>query len=157
MSVVSQPVPHTPDPFVAACPTREVLDRIGDRWTVLVLLVLAEGTHRFTALQRRIDGVSPKVLTQTLRALERDGLATRRVHAEVPPRVEYDLTPLGATLIDVVRELDTWARTHIDAVVAARAAYDAGSAGAVGSTGPTPPSTKAGSVDIETRRSVPPK
>ena len=113
------------DPYAAACPTRTVLDRIGDRWTVLVLLLLAERTCRFTELQRRIEGVSPKVLTQVLRALERDGLVTREVHAEVPPRVEYTLTPLGGTLVQAVAGLDAWARAHIDEVERSRAAYDA--------------------------------
>lgn len=115
----------TPSPFVAACPTRTVLDRVGDRWTMLVLLLLAQRTHRFTELSRAIEGISPKVLTQTLRALERDGLATREIHAEVPPRVEYSLTPLGATLVDAVAALDTWARANIEAVEEARARYDA--------------------------------
>ena len=76
-------------------------------------------------LQRRIEGVSPKVLTQVLRALERDGLVTREVHAEVPPRVEYTLTPLGGTLVQAVAGLDAWARAHIDEVERSRAAYDA--------------------------------
>ena len=113
------------DPYTAACPTRTVLDRIGDRWTVLVLLLLAERTRRFTELAKRIEGVSPKVLTQTLRALERDGLVTREVFAEVPPRVEYTLTDLGRTLVHAVAGLDAWARAHIDEVERSRAAYDA--------------------------------
>lgn len=115
---------QTPDPFAADCPTRTVLDRVGDRWTVLVLLLLAQRTRRFTELQRAIEGISPKVLTGTLRGLERDGLVTREVHAEVPPRVEYSLTDLGRTLVDAVSALDVWAREHIGAVIAARAAYD---------------------------------
>lgn len=114
-----------PDPYDAACPTRTILDRIGDRWTVLVLLLLADRTHRFTELSRAIEGISPKVLTSTLRSLERDGLISRQVYAEVPPRTEYSLTPLGETLVEAVSSLDRWSRTHIDAVQAARAAYDA--------------------------------
>ncbi|MCM0620065.1 winged helix-turn-helix transcriptional regulator [Nocardioides bruguierae] len=119
-------VDQTPDPYTAACPTRTVLDRVGDRWTMLVLLLLAQRTHRFSELSRAIEGISPKVLTQTLRGLERDGLLVREVHAEVPPRVEYTLTPLGGTLVDAVAGLDRWARVHIGEVEAARAAYDAG-------------------------------
>ncbi|MBD3782572.1 MAG: helix-turn-helix transcriptional regulator [Micrococcales bacterium] len=116
---------RAPSPYAADCPTRTVLDRVGDRWTVLVLLLLERRTHRFTELQRSIEGISPKVLTQTLRALERDGLVTRVVHPEVPPRVEYSLTALGRTLVSAVAALDVWARSHIDEVEQARAAYDA--------------------------------
>ena len=116
---------RVPDPFSADCPTRGVLDRVGDRWTVLVLLLLARGTHRFGELAREIQGISPKVLTQTLRGLERDGLLVRQVYAEVPPRTEYTLTPLGETLIKAVSSLDRWARAHLDEVVAAQSAYDA--------------------------------
>src|SRR5689334_2479382 len=116
---------RVPDPYSADCPTRAVLDRVGDRWTVLVLLLLSDRTHRFNELSRAIEGISPKVLTQTLRALERDGLVTRQVYAEVPPRTEYSLTGLGRTLIDAVASLDRWARQHLDEVSAAQAAYDA--------------------------------
>ena len=113
-----------PNPYAADCPTRQVLDRIGDRWTMLVLLLLDRRTHRFTELAREIEGISPKVLTQTLRGLERDGLVRREVFAEVPPRTEYTLTDLGATLVGAVSALDRWARSHIDEVQAARADYD---------------------------------
>lgn len=122
MSALSTAVP---DPYAAECPTRSVLDRIGDRWTVLVLLLLAERSHRFTEVSRAIAGISPKVLTQTLRALERDGLVTREVFAEVPPRVEYALTDLGHTLVEAVAALAAWSREHFDEVLDARAAYDA--------------------------------
>lgn len=126
VSAVSSPATtRAPDPYAAACPTRTVLDRVGDRWTVLVLLLLADRTHRFTELQRAIEGISPKVLTQTLRALERDGLVSREIHPEVPPRVEYTLTALGGTLVCAVAALDDWARAHIDEVQASRATYDA--------------------------------
>ena len=114
-----------PNPFAADCPTRQVLDRIGDRWTMLVLLLLDRRTHRFSELSREIEGISPKVLTQTLRALERDGLVSREVFAEVPPRTEYTLTDLGSTLVGAVSALDRWARSHIDEVQAARAGFDA--------------------------------
>src|SRR5437667_10336616 len=84
-----------PNVYDPQCPTRAVLDRIGDKWTVLVVLVLLDGPQRFSQLRTRIGGVAPKVLTQTLRSLERDGIVTRKAFAEVPPRVGYELTPLG--------------------------------------------------------------
>ena len=116
---------RTPDPFTARCPSREVLDRVGDRWTVLVISLLAERMHRFGELRQAIDGISPKVLTSTLRGLERDGLVERTVYAEVPPRVEYAITPLGSTLVAAVEALASWATTHLPEVEEARAAYDA--------------------------------
>ncbi len=115
-----------PDPYSSACPSRTVLDRIGDRWTVLVVGSLAGGRMRFSELARRIDGVSQKMLTQTLRGLERDGLVARTVHAEVPPRVEYELTNTGRTLIAPLATLDAWAREHIGGIEDARARYDEG-------------------------------
>ncbi len=117
-----------PDPYAANCPTRTMLDRIGDRWTVLVVGLLSGGALRFSQLGRRIDGISQKMLTQTLRGLERDGLVTRTVHAEVPPRVEYELTDLGRTLIAPLDALDAWARAHMSTVEQARRRYDEGSA-----------------------------
>jgi DNA-binding HxlR family transcriptional regulator len=116
------------DPYSAACPSRTILDRIGDRWTVLVVGALAITPMRFSELARRIDGVSQKMLTQTLRGLERDGLVTRTVFAEVPPRVVYELTPTGRTLIGPLSTLDAWAREHIGSIEAARSAYDASTA-----------------------------
>jgi len=113
-----------PNPFQRACPTREILDRIGDRWTVLVVTLLDDGPRRFSELGRLIDGISQKMLTQTLRGLERDGLVTRTVHPEVPPRVEYELTATGRTLIAPLAALDAWARLHMADVADARAAYD---------------------------------
>ncbi len=112
------------DPYAAGCPSRQVLDRIGDRWTVLVVGSLSAGPMRFSELARRIEGVSQKMLTQTLRGLERDGLVARTVHPEVPPRVEYELTHVGRTLIDPLRALDAWAREHLPVIEEARAAYD---------------------------------
>ena len=114
-----------PDPYNASCPSRQVLDRIGDRWTVLVVGSLAGGPLRFSELARAIDGVSQKMLTQTLRGLERDGLVTRTVHPEVPPRVEYELTHVGRTLIEPLDALDAWAREHLPLIEEARARYDA--------------------------------
>lgn len=112
------------DPYAAGCPSRQVLDRIGDRWTVLVVGSLSQGPLRFSELARRIEGISQKMLTQTLRGLERDGLVVRTVHPEVPPRVEYELTRVGATLIEPLDALDAWAREHLPVIEAARAAYD---------------------------------
>lgn len=117
-----------PDPYDASCPSREVLDRIGDRWTVLVVGSLSAGPMRFSELSRRIQGISQKMLTQTLRGLERDGLVTRTVHAEVPPRVEYALTDTGRTLIGPLAALDTWARTHMPGIRLARERYDGAAA-----------------------------
>ncbi|QIK68636.1 helix-turn-helix transcriptional regulator [Nocardioides sp. HDW12B] len=114
-----------PDPFTAACPSRTVLDRIGDKWTVLVISSLTDGPQRFGELARRIDGVSQKMLTQTLRGLERDGLVTRTIYAEVPPRVDYELTDRGRTLIAPLQALISWAEKHVPDIERDRAAYDA--------------------------------
>nr|WP_245885811.1 helix-turn-helix domain-containing protein [Xylanimonas oleitrophica] len=106
------------------CPTRHILDRIGDRWTVLVVGVLSGGTARFSELRRRVEGISQKMLTQTLRELERDGLVTRTVHAEVPVRVEYALTDAGRTLTGPLKALEEWSVQHLSGVLAARETYD---------------------------------
>jgi DNA-binding HxlR family transcriptional regulator len=90
------------------------------------VLTLADGGKRYGELAQRIEGVSQKMLTQTLRGLERDGIVTRTVHASVPPRVDYDLTDLGRSLLDLVAGLEAWATTHLGEVEAARARYDAG-------------------------------
>lgn len=107
-----------------ACPLREVLDRIGDKWSVLVVLSLSEGTQRFSALRRRIEGISQRMLTETLRQLERDGIVSRTVFPDVPVRVEYTLTALGETLIAPLEALKGWAEGHRGAIVHAREAYD---------------------------------
>jgi DNA-binding HxlR family transcriptional regulator len=112
--------PPPPNVFDPNCPTRQVLDRIGDRWTVLVVLTLLDTTLRFTELRRAIPGVTPKALTATLRGLERDGLVERRVFAEVPPRVEYTLTPLGRSLEEPLRAIREWAEEHIGEIEEAR-------------------------------------
>ena len=128
MTTALAPTPATTgelpwDPYARACPSRELLDRIGDKWTVLVLGALAgEEPRRFSALRRQVDGVSEKMLTQTLRGLERDGLVVRTVHAEVPPRVEYALTPLGRTLREPLAAIERWATDHMAEVLSARAA-----------------------------------
>jgi DNA-binding HxlR family transcriptional regulator len=113
------------DAFDADCPTRVVLDRIGDKWTVLVVSALSTGTMRFTQLRARVGNVAPKVLTQTLRALERDGVLTRTVYAQVPPRVEYQLTDLGHSLVTPIAAIQEWAESHVSYVLAARESYDA--------------------------------
>jgi len=110
--------------YVAECPSRQVLDALSDKWVTLVLTALAEAPRRYSELSRTIAGVSQKMLTQTLRLLERDGLVTRTITASVPVRVDYQLTPLGRTLLPVVRAIKDWSETHISEVRAARVAYD---------------------------------
>ncbi|MFF7457966.1 winged helix-turn-helix transcriptional regulator [Kitasatospora sp. NPDC008115] len=107
------------------CEVRQILDRIADKWSLLVIALLDRGSLRFTELRREIHGISQRMLTVTLRQLERDGLVERTVHPVVPPRVEYALTPLGRTLHETVRSLVTWTETHQREIAAARAAYDA--------------------------------
>src|SRR6266403_5625212 len=104
-------------------PTRRLLELIGDKWTPIILYILGQGTKRYGEIQRHLPDVSKKMLTQTLRALERDGLLTRKVYAEVPPKVEYDLTPLGCAFLEPVAQLCQWATGHshdLDAVEANR-------------------------------------
>ena len=109
-----------------ACPIAPVVDIVFSRWTTPILWSLNEfGTQRFGELQKLIDGVTPKVLTQRLRQLERDGLITRTYHAEVPPRVEYEISALGASLAPVFATLTDWASINLDAVERARTDYDA--------------------------------
>jgi DNA-binding HxlR family transcriptional regulator len=112
------------DVYNGDCPTRQVLDRIGDKWTVLIIGLLEDGAKRFSELQRSIGGISQKMLTQTLRNLERDGLVNRTLYAEVPPRVEYTLTPSGKTLCEPIAAIVRWAEEHITEVSAAQTRYD---------------------------------
>jgi DNA-binding HxlR family transcriptional regulator len=120
----------TPAPKHVACDAadwraREMLTRIGDKWSVHVIYALCEaGTLRFNEIRRRVDGISQRMLTVTLRGLERDGLVHRAMYPEVPPRVEYALTPLGATLRKLVHSLVEWSHAHIAEVDAARRRYD---------------------------------
>jgi len=107
------------------CPTRLVLDRIADKWTVLVVGALATETKRFGQLRRELDGVSQKMLTQTLRGLERDGIVYRKVYATVPPKVEYSLTTLGLTLVNLVETVRYWSEGNIEKVLMAQKRYDA--------------------------------
>lgn len=102
----------------------DILDRIGDKWTVMVVGALADGPVRFNALLRAIDGVSHRMLTLTLRALQRDGLVSRRAYATNPPKVEYELTALGRSLIDPLQTLLAWARTNQPGILDARAAFE---------------------------------
>src|ERR1700683_2351668 len=96
----------------STCRAREVLDRVGDKWSVFVISALGSGTKRFSELRREIEGITPRMLTVTLRTLERDGLISRKVYAVVPPRVEYTLTQMGETLLDAVAPLVHWANAH---------------------------------------------
>lgn len=109
--------------FLEPCPIRDILDRIGDRWSLLVLWMLNQGPHRFSELRRRIGDVSQRMLAQTLRRLEQDGFVSRTVTATVPPRVDYELTALGRSFMGPMGILIDWADTNHDAVRAARAAY----------------------------------
>lgn len=112
------------DAMLAACPTRHVMATIGGKWAALLVHALADGPQRHGQLRTRIAGVSQKMLTQTLRELERDGLLTRTVTPTVPVRVDYALTPLGASLVPVLRALKDWSETHIEEVLAAREVFD---------------------------------
>ncbi|MFH8590054.1 winged helix-turn-helix transcriptional regulator [Streptomyces celluloflavus] len=107
------------------CEVRQILDRVADKWSLLAIALLDCRELRFTELRREIDGISQRMLTVTLRQLERDGLVRRTVHAVVPPRVDYALTPLGATLHETIHALVGWTEEHQDEIAAARAAYDA--------------------------------
>ncbi len=106
------------DPYRLDCPSRRLLDRIGDRWTVLIVGALDPGPQRFSALAARVGGISQKMLTQTLRSLERDGFVTRTVYPEIPPHVEYELTALGRSLQEPLRALEEWAIANMDEVAA---------------------------------------
>ena len=110
---------------MSGCRIREILERVGDKWSLQVIFHLGGGPQRFTSLKRSIDGVSQRMLTVTLRGLERDGIVSRTMYPVIPPRVEYALTPLGATLLDAAGTLVSWADAHLAEVEAARAAYDA--------------------------------
>ncbi|MFI6014966.1 winged helix-turn-helix transcriptional regulator [Streptomyces sp. NPDC051243] len=113
------------DAFLKSCPTNQLLDRISDKWVSLVVAALAAGPMRYSDLGRKIAGVSPKMLTQTLRSLERDGLLTRTVTPSVPVRVDYELTALGRNLALLLTAVKDWAETHFDEVREARERYDA--------------------------------
>ena len=108
-----------------SCEIRDLLDRLADKWSLLVIELLGSGTRRFTELHREIDEISQRMLTLTLRHLERDGLVTRTVHPVVPPRVDYTLTDLGRSLLVAIEGLVAWTRAHRQEIAAARSGYDA--------------------------------
>jgi DNA-binding HxlR family transcriptional regulator len=114
------------NPYSSTCPTRKVLDRVADKWAVLVLGLLMESPIRFNQLRRAVEGISQKMLSQTLKSLERDGLVSRKAYATVPVTVEYAITPLGRTLATTLDALRIWAETHMEEVTANQQRYDAG-------------------------------
>ena len=110
------------------CPTREILDRIGDKWSILIIITLANAPHhkyRFSELQRNIDGISQRMLTSTLRFLERDGFVYRYFYPEIPPRTEYELTSLGKSIYATFQQLKTWIESNWPKIKSAREKYDA--------------------------------
>ncbi|MGK9269415.1 helix-turn-helix transcriptional regulator [Williamsia muralis] len=112
------------DVFARDCSSRETLQDVTSRWGLLVLAALAEGSYRFSALRRRVDGVSERMLSQTLQNLERDGMLTRTVLEAIPPKVEYELTPMGREIAERLHGLIELVQSNMDVVYAARAAYD---------------------------------
>jgi DNA-binding HxlR family transcriptional regulator len=125
-SVLGAPLPTpVPSEEYDACPVTDVLRRVGDRWTLLILVLLGRRPHRFNELHRSVEGISQRMLTRTLRALERDGLAARTVYPTIPPSVEYDLTPLGRTLLNPLSALADWAVDHGEEIAIARDRHDA--------------------------------
>ncbi len=110
---------------VSECPVREILDRIGDKWSLLIVMQLSQGSLRFSQLRKLVEGISQRMLTLTLRQLERDGLVKRTVTPTVPPRVDYELTRLGHTLLPSVTALSLWADQNRDAILKARILFDA--------------------------------
>jgi DNA-binding HxlR family transcriptional regulator len=112
-------------PPPGSCQASEVLGRVGDKWSLQVIFALGDGVRRFTDLKRGIHGISQRMLTVTLRGLERDGIVTRTMYAVMPPRVDYALTPMGRTLLDAAATLIGWVNAHLEEIEASRAAYDA--------------------------------
>lgn len=110
--------------YDSECPVRLTLSRIADKWTVLIVRSLVQGTKRFGELRKEIEGVSQKVLTQTLRGMERDGLIHRKIYPTVPPKVEYKLTNLGKSLIEIFLSIETWSNNNFEKVRSARKKYD---------------------------------
>jgi DNA-binding HxlR family transcriptional regulator len=109
----------------SACRAREVLQRVGDKWSMYVIDLLGQGTMRFSELHRSVDGITARMLTVTLRGLERDGIVSRTMHPVIPPRVDYELTAMGRTLLATIGQLVSWTDSHLPEIDAARAAYDA--------------------------------
>lgn len=113
-----------PNIYDQNCPTRLVLDRIADKWTVLIIGQLSTGILRFNELKRLVPGITQKMLTQTLKGLERDGMISRKVYATVPPKVEYQLTSLGNSLVQIVEDIRVWAEAHIETILRAQKHYN---------------------------------
>ncbi|SHM24512.1 winged helix-turn-helix transcriptional regulator [Actinacidiphila paucisporea] len=113
------------DAYLAACPSRQILDVLANKWTMLVMGALAGGPLRFGELRRRLEGITQKMLTQTLRTLERDGLVTRTVYPTIPPKVQYAATGLGENVTELMRAIRVWSEENINAVLDARDVYDA--------------------------------
>jgi len=124
-SAAAEAGPAEPAGEPSACRAREVLQRVGDKWSMYVIDLLGQGTMRFSELNRAVDGITARMLTVTLRGLERDGIVTRTIHPVIPPRVDYALTPMGLTLLDAIGALVSWADTHLPEISAAQAVYDA--------------------------------
>ena len=116
--------PLGPASELSPCRAREVLQRVGDKWSMYVIDLLGQGTMRFSELHRSVAGITARMLTVTLRGLERDGIVTRTIHPVIPPRVDYALTPMGLTLLDAIGQLVSWADSHLVEISAAQAAYD---------------------------------
>ncbi|WP_405084011.1 winged helix-turn-helix transcriptional regulator [Microbispora sp. NBC_01389] len=112
------------DAYLRDCASRKVLDSIANKWTCLLVDALRDGPVRFGALRRRLDGITQKSLTQTLRAMERDGMVIRTVYPTIPPRVEYELSDLGHSLVVLMEGIRMWSETHVGEIEAARAAFD---------------------------------
>ncbi|MBS7809367.1 winged helix-turn-helix transcriptional regulator [Roseococcus pinisoli] len=122
--------PRRPNPAHGDCSkVSQILARVGDKWTVLVVMMLGGGPKRFNEIRRSIEGISQQMLTRTLRGLERDGMVTRTIYPTIPPQVEYELTPLGRSLLEPVMALGSWAQAHIPSIDAARAEFDRRKAG----------------------------
>ncbi len=124
------PSKRNPNLFLAQCPSRTILDILAEKWALLILHSLSQSPKRTAELRRHIDGISEKMLIQTLRNLERHGFVSRHAYPEVPPRVDYRLTTLGERLALLVNSLDTWIEENLNEIMAARAAYDAPPPGA---------------------------
>ena len=126
MSLSHPDVPSSPSPNERDCEaTRKILDRVADKWSLYVITTLQGGSRRFNELKREIDGISQRMLTLTLRGLERDGLVTRTVFPTIPPRVDYELTELGRTLLEPVMALVAWADKNTPAIAEAQMRFDA--------------------------------
>jgi DNA-binding HxlR family transcriptional regulator len=124
MSRAEGPDGRAARPPLTDCRARDVLHRVGDKWSVFVIDRLGQGSQRFSELRRSIDGITGRMLTVTLRGLERDGLVTRTMHPVIPPRVDYELTPMGATLLETIQQLMDWADSHAGDIYDARRTYD---------------------------------